>query len=105
MQTPAESQAISDLIKLGPVVTVLLLAIGYLIRQLNKREATIEKKDATIEKLNAGLVALGEKQAETVSLVRDRLRRIEYALKLRKRLNDSASHERPPRQMEPGEEG
>jgi hypothetical protein len=86
--TPGElSPAVSDLIKLGPVVSVLLGCVAYLLRE-GKR------KDTANDTLQAALIKLAEKQAETTSLVRDRLRRIEYALKLRKRLADSVRPEK-----------
>lgn len=88
MQAPAElSPALSDLIKLGPVVSVLLACIGYLLREG-------KQKDAKNDKLQATLIVLAEKQAETTGLVRDRLRRMEAALKLRKRLADSVRPEK-----------
>ena len=88
MPTSAElSPVASDLIKLGPVVTILLGCIAYLLRE-GKR------KDTTIAKLQGALITLSEKQAETTGLVRDRLRRMETALRLRRRLADSARPEK-----------
>jgi hypothetical protein len=93
--------AIDSVMKAGPVACVLLLWILFLIRQLNKRDVLIaekdnqlKQKDDKIEKLQGAVIVIGEKQAEVGVLVKDRLRRIEYALQLRRKRLPSGERER-----------
>ncbi len=85
--------ALDSLMKAGPVACALLIFIGFLIKQLNKKDAQLLAKDALIaqkdarnDTLQAATFTIAEKQAELGGLVKDRLRRIEYALKLRSNL-------------------
>lgn len=89
--------AFDSVAKAGPVAVVLLLFIWFLIRQLDKKDLelkakddTIAKKDEKIEKLTTALGTLSEKQTEANVLVRDRLRRMEYALGLKRDLADTS---------------
>jgi hypothetical protein len=58
------------------------------VRSLN---AQVESKDGTITKLQDKIVEMAEKAAEDTALVRDRLKRIEFALRIRK--GTSGEHE------------
>lgn len=91
---------LDGVIQNGPVACILLLCIWYLIRQGDKAKAdfttavaalntTIKEKDTKNEKLEGALFQLVEKQAETLGLVRDRLRQIVDALRLKNVLRDT----------------
>lgn len=81
-------QIIGQVLGSSGVAAVMYLWVRYLIEQVKTR-------DTQNTALQGKVLQLAEQQAETAIVVRERLRNIEYALRLRKTLTDDPVTERP----------
>ncbi len=100
--------ALDSVLKAGPVACVLLLFIWYLIKQREKDQTAhavvvkdlenrLAQKDQENQKLQGKIIEIVEKQSEITALVRDRLRQIVAALRLKSELTDTAGESRSSR--------